>query len=78
MGCVAVANGKISETPPELSQNARTAIFFEELRKRTNIAAVADLNQTITNPPTQAEVQAISDKIDEILAALRLPELMDT
>lgn len=34
-------------------------------------AAVADLNQTITNPPTVAEVQAISDKIDEILAVLR-------
>lgn len=37
----------------------------------TQQAAIADLNQTITNPPTQAEVQAISDKIDELLAALR-------
>lgn len=34
-------------------------------------STVNDLNQTITNPPTQAEVQAISDKIDELLAALR-------
>lgn len=34
-------------------------------------AAVADLSQTITNPPTQAEVQAISDKIDEWLAKER-------
>jgi hypothetical protein len=33
--------------------------------------AVADLNQTISDPPTQAEVQAISDKVDELLAALR-------
>jgi hypothetical protein len=32
---------------------------------------VADLNQTISDPPTQAEVQAISDKVDELLAALR-------
>lgn len=37
----------------------------------TQAAAVADLNQTITNPPTQAEVQAITDKIDELLDALR-------
>lgn len=34
-------------------------------------AAVADLNQTISGTPTQAEVQAISDKIDEILASER-------
>ncbi len=33
--------------------------------------AVADLNQTISVTPTQAEVQAISDKVDELLAALR-------
>lgn len=34
-------------------------------------AAVADLSQTISSPPTQAEVQAISDKIDEWLAKER-------
>lgn len=34
-------------------------------------AAVADLNQTISDPPTQAEVQAISDKVDELLASER-------
>lgn len=33
--------------------------------------AVADLTLAITNPPTQAEVQAVSDKVDELLAALR-------
>lgn len=33
-------------------------------------AAIADLNQTILGP-TIAEVQAISDKIDEILGVLR-------
>ena len=40
-------------------------------------AAVADLNQTITNPPTQAEVQDISDKIDELLAALRTAKIIE-
>lgn len=35
-------------------------------------AAIADLNQTISGTYTQAEVQAISDKVDAILAMLRL------
>lgn len=34
-------------------------------------AAEADLNQTISDPPTQAEVQAISNKMDAVLAKLR-------
>jgi hypothetical protein len=34
-------------------------------------SAISNLNQTISDPPTQAEVQAISDKIDIILSALR-------
>ena len=34
-------------------------------------AAIADLNQTITDPPTQSEVQAISDKVDAMLAGQR-------
>jgi hypothetical protein len=41
-------------------------------------AAVADLGQTISDPPTQSEVQAISDKIDALLAALRAADLIDT
>lgn len=40
--------------------------------------AIADLNQTISNPPTDIEVQAISDKVDEILAALRLAKIIET
>ena len=34
-------------------------------------ATVADLNQTISGTYTQSEVQAISDKVDELLAELR-------
>lgn len=41
------------------------------MAQRNAIGAVADLNQTISSPPTQAEVQAITDKIDELLAAMR-------
>ena len=40
--------------------------------------AIADLNQTITNPPTQAEVQAISNKIDALLAAMRTSGQLET
>jgi len=39
-------------------------------------AAVADLSQTISSPPTQAEVQAISDKIDELLGVMRTAGLL--
>lgn len=40
--------------------------------------AVADLNQTISNPPTQTEVQDISDKVDELLDALRTAGIIAT
>ena len=33
-------------------------------------AAIAQLTQTISSPPTQAEVQAIQDKVNSILTAL--------
>lgn len=33
--------------------------------------AVVDLVQAITNPPTQAEVTAIQNKVNELLASLR-------
>ena len=40
-------------------------------------AAVADLNQTISGPSV-AEVQAISDKVDELLAAMRTAGQLDS
>lgn len=33
--------------------------------------AIADLNMTVESPPTQQQVQAIADKVDAILGALR-------
>ncbi len=42
-----------------------------------SIPAIADLNQDIsTGGPTEAEAQAISDKVDAILQALRDVGLM--
>lgn len=32
---------------------------------------VATIGQTTTDPPTQAEVQEIADKVDELIAALK-------
>lgn len=65
-------------TPPAFQADPLNAVYFERLNGRVNVASIADLNQTITNPPTQAEVQAISDKVDELLAALRAAETMDS
>lgn len=82
---------KIAQTPRPLQNIAPDAAqFFEALRDRTADAtttslgtvkqavAVADLNQTISNPPTQTEVQAISDKVDALLAALRTSGALNT
>lgn len=44
--------------------------------KRSGVA-VDDLDQTISATPTQAEVQAISDKVDELLVSLRNADLLD-
>jgi len=41
-------------------------------------AAVADLNQDISAAYVEAEVQAISDKVDALLAALRTAGLLAT
>jgi len=38
---------------------------------------IADLNQDISASPTEAQVQAISDKVDDILAALRASNLLE-
>jgi hypothetical protein len=37
----------------------------------TNPSAVDLLSLTISNPPTTAQVQAIADKLDELIATLR-------
>jgi acetolactate synthase small subunit len=42
----------------------------------TQIAAVADLDQDISATYVEAEVQAISDKVDALLAAMRTAGLL--
>jgi hypothetical protein len=38
---------------------------FDDLRAR--MIAVTPLRLTLSNPPTQADVQAIADKLDELI-----------
>ncbi len=68
---------KISPVPLSIREQPDLVQFLEEIRQRTNSAAtITDLNQTIAGPSI-AEVQTISDKVDEILAALR-PNVLET
>ncbi|MBI1335831.1 MAG: hypothetical protein GC164_02585 [Phycisphaera sp.] len=53
-----------------------TDLRFESLLSHQKATAIADLSLTVSNPPTQSEVQAISDKVDAILSALRSAGLM--
>ena len=75
---------KVGPVPPEIfnRRQAETAglEWFTNMIEIIELqaSAITDLNQTITNPPTQAEVQAISDKVDEILAALRTVQKIST
>lgn len=56
------------------NEDYATTTEYGVVKKMVNIA---DLNQTITNPPTQAEVQALSDKIDALLVELQDKGLME-
>lgn len=51
----------------------------EAVRGAVRMAAeVADLTQSISNPPTQSEVQAIQAKVNALLAALRTAGMVAT
>lgn len=67
-----MANPKRIHIPAGLEYDRQFLAMLQAIVDRVaDIGAVDDLDQTISDPPTQAEVQAISDKIDEILAAAR-------
>jgi len=64
--------------------SGQTASFNTDLKKYidtklgTQGAAVADLNQDISAAYVEAEVQAISDKVDALLASLRAAGIIAT
>jgi hypothetical protein len=38
-----------------------------------NVNAISDLPMSVSNPPTQAQVQAIVDKLNDLIAGLQRP-----
>ena len=67
-----MANGKIPETPPELRLDVRSAIFHEELRKRTTNASVADPTGGGT-VDTECRAQLVA-----LMDAMRASGILDT
>jgi hypothetical protein len=44
---------------------------FQAIQDRFDMTVGVDqLGMTVSNPPTQAEMQAIADKLDEVITAL--------
>jgi hypothetical protein len=43
--------------------------MFDDLRAK--LLSLTPLGLTVSNPPTQADVQAIADKLDEVITALQ-------
>ena len=64
------------------NNRAKNSVFIDKTREILTAnpmqAAIADLDQTISATPTQAEIQAISDKVDSILAALRSAKIISS
>jgi hypothetical protein len=58
-----------ADNSPIVSGELRTQ--FQAIQDRFDSAAsVTPLGLTVSNPPTQAEMQAIADKLDEVITAL--------
>ena len=58
--------------------NSAKKSTLANLAKGMQAAAVTDLSQTIGGSYSQSDLQDISDKIDELLAALRTANLLAT
>ena len=65
-------NGSIQSFNTDLKK------YIDTKLEATQGAVVADLNQTISATYDQTEVQALSDKVDELLAALRAAGIIAT
>ena len=69
---VVASGGKITVEAGGTIEAGENSIIPVEMQ-----AAIADLDLTVSDPPTQAQVQDIADKVDAILAALRLAEVIE-
>lgn len=67
-----MAESKKIHIPVGLGYDREFLAMLQQFVDRIAAIGEADsLGLTVSNPPTQAQVQAISDKIDEILEAAR-------
>ena len=71
-------NGEVTDEQVVALKSLSTADLDEldDLAAALPMAAVADLDQNISVGYVESEVQAISDKVDAILAALRTAKLL--
>jgi 16S rRNA G1207 methylase RsmC len=58
-----------------LTNYSTTADMETEMFANTagSVATLAKLNMTVSNPPTQAQMQAIADKLDEFITLAQRP-----
>lgn len=63
----------LDDTDPTIiaQQSRELPPAVSEMGFAPRVPSVANLNLTVSNPPTQAEVQAIANKVDALLAAMR-------
>ncbi len=71
-------NGEVTDAQVQALVSLSTADLDEldDLAAALPMAAVADLNQDISATYVEAEVQALSDKVDALLAAMRTAGLL--
>ena len=65
-----------ANTATNATQNGRLDIIEADYVQKGQAPAPAFSGQTITNPPTQAEVQAIDDALAALITALQTAEVL--
>lgn len=67
-----MANSKKIHIPTGLGYNREFLSMLQQFADRiAAIGQVDDLSQTISNPPTQAQIQTLQAAVNEILEAAR-------
>lgn len=59
-------------------ERANARVLLTDLAAGLKATAIPDLDQNISTTYVEAEIQAISDKVDALLAALRVAGLLAT
>ncbi|MEQ8231216.1 MAG: hypothetical protein RLW61_14435 [Gammaproteobacteria bacterium] len=75
LGQVAAPSLLVDSSPVVTQATAATAAVRGAVKRAANVAALA---QSISNPPTQAQVTAIQTALNDILTAIKAAEQMAT